>query len=121
MGSEKERVRFYLDEDISPRVAQALRAKGVEAISAYEVGNIALDDEEHLEYAANEGYTLVTCNARHFVPLFKKWWREGRAHSGIVVSKQMEFGEMVKRLIRLAETVTREEMHNNIKHLGEFK
>jgi predicted nuclease of predicted toxin-antitoxin system len=56
-------VRLYLNEDMSSRVAQALRGKGFDVLRSHEVGNEGLSDEEQLRYAAQEGRRLVTYNA----------------------------------------------------------
>ena len=122
MGDEaKRRVRLYLDHDISYRLAERLRARGYDAVGAWEVGNAGLDDPAQLEYAASQGRVLVTCNARDFVPHYLAWWDAGRHHSGIVTSQRLEFGEMLRRLVRFVETVAAAEMRDMIRNLAEFK
>jgi hypothetical protein len=122
MGDEAERqVKLYLDHDISYRLAEQLRAQGYDAVGAWEVGNASLDDSAQLEYAANQGRVLVTCNTQDFVPHYLTWWNAGRHHSGIVTSEQLEFGEMLRRLVCLVETVTAAEMRDMIRNLAEFK
>jgi len=46
-----EKVRLYIDEDLSDRIAVALRSKGFDAISAHEVNMRGKTDKEQLEYA----------------------------------------------------------------------
>ncbi len=92
-----------------------------DAVGAWEAGNTELVDQAQLEYAASEGRVLVTCNAQDFVPLYRKWWDAARHHSGIITSEQLEFGEMLRRLIYLLETVTAGEMQDMIRNLAEFK
>lgn len=122
MGDEAEhRVKLYLDQDISYRLAEQLRARGHNAIGAWEVGNASLDDVAQLEYAASQSRVLVTCNAQDFVPHYLAWWNAGRHHSGIVTSQQLEFGEMLRRLVLFVETVTAEEMRDMIRNLAEFR
>ncbi len=122
MGDEaKRRVRLYLDHDVSYRLAEQLRAQGYDAVGAWEVGNAGLDDPAQLEYAASQGRVLVTCNARDFVPHYLVWWNAGRHHSGIVTSQQLEFGEMLRRLVCFVEAVTAAEMRDMIRNLAEFK
>jgi len=122
MGDEaQQRVKLYLDHDISYRLAEQLRARGYDAIGAWEVGKAHLSDVAQLEYAAKQGRVLVTCNAQDFVPLYIEWWDIGRHHSGIVTSEQLEFGEMLRRLVRFLETVTAAEMKDAIRNLAEFK
>lgn len=122
MGNEaQQRVKLYLDHDISYRIAEQLRARGHDAIGAWEVGNAELPDWAQLEYATGQGRVLVTCNVQDFVPLYLEWWNAGRHHSGIVTSEQLEFGEMLRRLLCFLETVTAKEMRDMIRNLAEFK
>jgi len=71
-------VKLYLDEDISPRVAQALRQQGRDAISSHEVGNDGLPDEAQLHYAAQHERHLVTYNRRDYLILADRWYRAGK-------------------------------------------
>lgn len=122
MGNNTQRrVKLYLDHDISYRLAVQLRARGYDAVGAWEVGNAELADLAQLEYAAAQGRVLVTCNSQDFVPHYLAWWDSGRHHSGIVTSQQLEFGEMLRRLVNFLESVTAKDMRDIIRNLAEFK
>jgi predicted nuclease of predicted toxin-antitoxin system len=57
-------VTFYLDEDLSPRIAEMLRDRGVDAVSAHELpGNTQLDDRTQALYAAGTRRAIVTCDS----------------------------------------------------------
>lgn len=46
------RIRLYLEEDsMGHALVRALRARGMNVLTALEAGMIARSDEEHLEYA----------------------------------------------------------------------
>jgi predicted nuclease of predicted toxin-antitoxin system len=60
-------VKLYLDENISPRVARKLRARGFDVLSASEVGNTRLDDWAQFRYAVREGRAIVTGDIADFV------------------------------------------------------
>jgi predicted nuclease of predicted toxin-antitoxin system len=100
-------VRFYLDEDLSPRIAVALRARGVDAASAHEVGNQSLTDRQQLAFAARQRRCLVTGNTRDFVRLAKEAVLNGDPHAGIVLCpsrpQATDVGAIARALIRLAE------------------
>jgi len=122
VGDEaQQRVKLYLDHDISYRIAEQLRARGYDAVGAWEVGNAELPDQVQLEHAADQGRVLVTCNVQDFVPLYLEWWNASQHHSGIVTSEQLKFGEMLRRLLHFLETITVKEMRNMIRNLAEFK
>lgn len=113
-------IRLYIDADITPRLARELRSRGYDAISAHEVGQAQASDPEQMVFVAREGRTLLTCNARDFTPIFQDYWFAGQQHSGVVVSEQLELGEMLHRVVALLEGVPEEEMLNNWKNLAEF-
>ena len=113
-------VRLYIDTDISPRLARVLRSRGYDAVSAYEVGNEALSDEEHMAFAASQRRALLTCNAQDFTPIYEQYWFAGTEHAGVMVSEQLELGEMVRRVLVLLDTVTAEEMRHTWRNLAEF-
>src|SRR2546422_148246 len=75
-----------LDEDLSYRVAEGLRQRGVDAVSVYEIGpaNRRVSDGEQLDFAATEGRALVTYNRGDFQALDAQWRAQGRVHAGIL-------------------------------------
>ncbi len=52
--------RLLLDANISPRVAAALRAEGIDSRHVGEIGLLAANDREILERAIENGWTVVT-------------------------------------------------------------
>jgi predicted nuclease of predicted toxin-antitoxin system len=112
-------IRLYLDADVDVKLAANLRRAGYDCVSARDVGNAALDDET-LVFATNEGRVLFTHNIQDFVPIFKDWWHANRNHPGIVVSQQIPLGELQRRVMRLLDTITADEMANNLRNLAEF-
>ena len=62
-------MRFYLDEDLSPRIAVIARGLGLDVVSAIELGNLGLADEEQLSLAARDGRCVVTQNRADFIRL----------------------------------------------------
>lgn len=113
-------ITLYTDADVHGGLAAQLRRRGFDVISAYEAGNANLDDEAQLTYAVEQGRALLTCNARHFVPLVAKWYQAKRSHYGIIVSEQLPVGEMVRRVSYFLNTVSADEMRDGFRNLGEF-
>lgn len=113
-------IRLYTDADVHGKLAGLIRQHGFDAVSAYEVDNSRLDDPEQLAYAVSQRRAILTCNIRHFAPLFDAYWQAKRPHYGIIVSEQLPVGETLHRVLRLLDNVSADEMRNNYKNLAEF-
>lgn len=101
-------MRFYLDEDLSPRIAVALHRRGIDATSAHEVSGVHRSDREQLAFAAGEGRCLVTGNVRHFVQIGRQAINEGRPHAGIVLCPaRVHRGDIGRTAAALAEIAKR--------------
>jgi hypothetical protein len=113
-------IGFFTDEDVYGAVATALRRAGVDAISTPETGRRGQSDESQLAWAAAEGRVLITFNVAHFAELHAIWMRHGRRHAGIVVSGQRPIGDMVRRLLHLADTLDADSMGDRLEFLGDW-
>jgi hypothetical protein len=78
-------VTFYLDENLSPHIAEILRARGLDVVSAHEVGNTRLDDRSQLRQATGAGRAIVTCDIRDFTELTAELIAANLEHAGIVL------------------------------------
>lgn len=78
-------MRYYLDEDISPKVAEMLREYQVDAISTHEVNMIQAADIEQLAYAASTGRAMVTRNRNDFIQLTVQFFNGYRTHHGVLI------------------------------------
>ncbi|MBF0327563.1 MAG: DUF5615 family PIN-like protein [Nitrospirae bacterium] len=78
-------MKYYLDEDLSPKIFDILRRHGIDAISAQDVGMLQASDMEQLKYAASECRCLVTRNRNDFIVLTVQFFNEHRLHKGILI------------------------------------
>ena len=111
---------IYLDADVHPIVARVLRDRGFAAVSANEAGQRRATDREQLDFAVAERRALVTFNIRDFVREARGYAEEGRNHFGIVVSDQLEVGELVRRLTRILGAYSGRDMVNRFVWLQSF-
>ena len=97
------------------------RARGVEVISAGEVGLLGQSDEAQTSWANENGRVVFTHNVADFCRFHGQFLREGTPHAGIVVAEQgPSVGERLRRLLKLNEARTAEEMRNRLEFLGNW-
>lgn len=71
-------------------------------------GTRGIRDRDHLRYAADHGYTLITSNPSDFRDLHHVWQRDGRSHPGILLicednikGKDMEPADIARAVANL--------------------
>ncbi len=115
------RIKLYLDEDAMDKdLAEALRQRGVDVLTALEANMIERPDAEHLGFAASQQRVLYSFNVGDFAALHHDFLSKGRHHAGIVLARQQRFslGEQMRRLLRLIAARTDKEMQDKIEFLG---
>jgi len=104
------RIRFYIDENLSPEIATQLRLSGIDIIR----GSLGADDPAHLERATDMGRVVCTADDD-----FIKLAAQGIEHAGIIWGEQDDrsIGDWVKYLRLVHAVQSAEEMINTINYV----
>lgn len=114
-------IRLYLDEDVHKRLVSALRLRQFDVVSVHELGRKGLSDAAQLVLATQAGRALFTYNVADFLKLQLDWHARGETHAGLILSDQLSLSETLRRLLRLLNYVTADEMRGQAYWLQAFK
>lgn len=78
-------------------------------------------DSEQLAYATAEKRAIVTFNVRDFAPLHEKYLEKNEEHWGIIFSTEEPIGVLTRRLLRLLNNISAQELKNQVRWLNEFQ
>ena len=81
-------MKALLDEMYPRLIADALRTRGHDVISAHEAPGSGATDETVLDYARSEGRAVVTENVRDYRPLADALHTTGQSHAGLVFTTE---------------------------------
>jgi len=118
------KIRLYLDEDAQRgSLVKALRERGVDVQTAHDAEMDDRDDNEHLDYAAEQGRVLYSFNVGDFNRLHAEYIRQNKTYAGIILAPQQKFsvGEQLRRLLRICNTRSAEQMQNSVEFLGAWR
>ena len=78
-------MKYYLDEDLSPKIAGLLRKQNIDCISAHEIKMLQVSDFEQMQIAARKNRCLVTKNRNDFIRLTVQFFNDHMPHKGILI------------------------------------
>ncbi|MBI4688674.1 MAG: DUF5615 family PIN-like protein [Nitrospirae bacterium] len=116
-----EKIRLYIDEDLTDRLAVALRSRGFDVISAHEVDMRGRTDKEQLEYATKNNRVILTRNIKHFINLQREYYKNGLLHNGMVVTDYLPLKELIRRITKFLNERHPGEMKNRLDWLQNYK
>lgn len=108
---------LYPDEDVNVLVADLLRAKGFDAITARDAGQLHTSDAEQLAYAVSQARTLVTHNRTDFEELVQAYFEAEQIHHGVVFAVRRSPQEIAQRLLIILNQVTADDMQNQVRYI----
>src|SRR5688572_17336540 len=97
-------------------LVSALRARGVDVLTARDADMIERLDEDHLKFANDNGRVLYSFNVGDYCRINA----QGTNHPGLVLALQQRYsvGEQMRRLLRMIGAKTAEEMRNRLEFLS---
>ncbi len=116
-------IRFYLDEDCQAvALSFALREHGVDVTTTNELDHGGVDDASQLQHATDSERAIISNNISDFCAIHSEWLSTGRNHAGIILFPQQAYsvGEVVRRLLHLRQSLSADEMRNNLQWLNDW-
>ncbi|NJM40330.1 MAG: DUF5615 family PIN-like protein [Anaerolineae bacterium] len=116
-AQQKEEIRFHLDENVNPAVADQLRNHNIDVTTSQEVALLGVPDLSHLEFARREGRVIFTEDADFVI-----FASHSTDHLGIVYSpksKRRSVGEIVNGLLVIHGAMAPEEMAGYTMYLSD--
>ena len=110
-------IELYLDEDVDVLIAQLIRARGFAVVTTQEAGQLRNSDAEQLAYAVNQHKALLTHNRVDFETLAQTYLTTGQTHDGILIAVRRPPRDIARRLLRILNAVTAEEMQNQVRYI----
>ena len=108
------RIRFYLDENVDPDVALALRRQEIDVTTTREMGLLGQPDEVQLAFACKQGRAIITHDTD-----FLRLASQSTAHWGVAFCKKNagSLGEIIRSLVLIYEVLSPDEMRGWIEYL----
>ncbi len=110
-------IELYLDEDVDVLVATLLRAHGFTALTTAEAGRRGDKDAQQLVYAASHGMAVLTHNRGDYEALAREYAATGQTHFGIIIAVRRPAHDLLRRLLRILNHVTADEMQNQVRYM----
>lgn len=110
-------IELYLDEDVSVLLADLLKGRDFEAITARNLSMLGKSDKQHLEYAISQQRTLLTHNRLDYENLFGEYAEKEKHHFGIIIATRRNVYAILERLLSTLDKVTADEMENGIRYI----
>jgi len=109
-----ERLRFHLDEHISPDIAAGLRLYGIDVTTTVEAGLRTQSDTVQLAFGLKEKRVIVTHDAD-----FLRLAASDMKHFGIAYCHKTvrSIGEIIEHLVLMYELLTPQEMLGRVEYL----
>ena len=117
-----QRIRLYFDEDAQRTdLIQSLRARQIDILSVSEANLLGKPDDVQLSFATTESRAIFSFNRGDFYQLHTQWLMQGRHHAGIIISDQLSTGIIIRRLLKLIDAKSAEDMSDWLEFLSNWR
>jgi hypothetical protein len=106
--------KVYLDEDVHPFIAEALRLRGWEALTTSAARRRGAGDRDQVRFATESGYAFLTYNVRDLPRIHYEMLAAGEHHSGIIVAVQDDPRRTIRALLNLLANVSAEALCDSL-------
>ena len=106
--------RLFLDENVRPDLARALRQRGFDAVHAEDLGLKATDDALVFAAAVREGRAVLTQNVRDVMPIVRGYAERGERPFGLIVSPERNLREFLSGTRGLLARRSAEELRDAV-------
>lgn len=113
--------KLYIDEDSMDRdLVRALRARGVDVVTAIDADMMGRSDKDHLLFATGQERVLYSFNRGDFFRIHTQLIADGAGHAGIVLARQQHYsvGEQMRRLLKLMALRSAADMRGHVEFLS---
>lgn len=108
---------WYFDHHVKREIAEGLRRRGIDVLTAFEDGSSRSDDETLLQRATALGRVLFTQDS-DFLELAGEWQATGREYAGIVFCEQRTgIGQAVTDLELISQVLRTDEIRNRVEFI----
>lgn len=105
---------LYLDEDVSVLVATLLRVRGFNVTTTRDQAMLGQPDECQLARATELSRCIITHNRVDYEQLHRRYLTTGQKHFGIIVGARRDAYELARRIAKLLDTLSADELENQI-------
>lgn len=107
-------MRFHLDEQVDPAVAEGLRQRGINVTTSAYAELLSATDEAHIAFAIAEKRIIFT-HDRDFLRIHS----DGISHQGIVYcpAQSKSIGHIVRHLCLMHDCLEEIEMQSRVEYL----
>ncbi|NCO74557.1 MAG: hypothetical protein GW795_06520 [Cyanobacteria bacterium] len=110
-------IELYLDEDVNVLVADLIRARGFSVTTVRDEEMLQKTDPEQLSYCVKQKKTLVTHNRADFEKLVQEYFNLNQTHYGVIIAVRHPPQEIARRLLKIVNHLTADEMRNQVRYM----